>query len=66
MIRKASLKEFKSIQHLNHQSFLDAHERRDDDVLDLNWPFSKEGVAYYRKALTDSGWAAFVACDARG
>lgn len=44
VIRKASLKEFKSIQQLNHQSFLDAHERGDDDVLDLNWPFSKEGV----------------------
>lgn len=65
-MRKASIKDFSAIQHLNHQSFLDAHERGDDDVLDLDWPYSKAGVAYYTKALTDAAWAAFVACDTSG
>ena len=65
-VRKASPKDFPAIQHLNHQSFLDAHERGDDDVLDLDWPYSKAGVAYYTKALTDAAWAAFVACDTHG
>ena len=66
VIRKATLKDFTAIQKLNHLSFLDAASRGDDDVLDLRWPFSKVGEAYYTKALTDAGWVAFVACDTKG
>lgn len=46
-IRKAESEDWKTIQKLNNQVFL-ADKDHDDD-LDMDWPFSKEGIEHYKK-----------------
>lgn len=46
-IRKAEGGDWKTIQKLNNQVFL-ADKDHDDD-LDMNWPFSKKGIKYYKE-----------------
>lgn len=45
-ILKAKSTDWKIIQRLNNQVFL--NDRDSDDDLDLDWPFSKKGIAYYK------------------
>lgn len=45
-IKKALLDDWKTIQNLNNFVFL--NDKSHDGDLDLNWPFSKEGIKYYK------------------
>jgi ribosomal protein S18 acetylase RimI-like enzyme len=45
-IRPANLQDWKTIQKLNNQVF--QNDKNNDEDLDLNWPFSEEGVKYYK------------------
>lgn len=40
-------KEWKTIQKLNNYVFL--NDKNHDEDLDMNWPFSKQGIDYYKK-----------------
>jgi len=46
-IKKAESRDWKILQKLNNQVFL-ADKDHDDD-LDMNWPFSKKGIGYYKE-----------------
>lgn len=46
-IRKTLPRDWKVIQKLNNFVFL--NDKSNDDDLDLNWPFSKEGIKYYKE-----------------
>lgn len=61
LVRQATLKDFSAIQALNAKSFLLAHKQRHEDALDLDYPFSGKGIAYYKDALTSPKKVAFVA-----
>lgn len=45
-ITKAKSSDWKIIQELNNQVFL--VDQSHDNDLDMNWPFSKEGIKYYK------------------
>jgi len=45
-IRKAKSSEWSIIQKLNNFVFL--NDKKNDDDLDMNWPFSKKGIRYYK------------------
>lgn len=45
-INKAFAKDWKIIQKLNN--FVFTNDKDHDDDLDLNWPFSKQGIKYYK------------------
>lgn len=57
-IRKATIKDFKEIQRLNHALF--KSDFKFNKTLNNNWPFSKEGVNYYRKAIINKNYLTLV------
>lgn len=50
-IRKTKPSDWKIIQHLNNKVFENGAQY--DDQLNLKWPFSKQGIAYYKKVVKD-------------
>lgn len=63
-IRQATIKDFETIQKLNAALF--ESDSSNDDALDLNWPNSEEGIAYYKKSLEDPEKLVLVAEDEKG
>lgn len=61
-IRKATIKDLKSIQQLNHQLFENEIECF-DDTLDEKWSLSKRGEKYFTKKLTDKKSIVFLAIE---
>ena len=58
-IRESNSEDWKIIQDLNYQVFLvDQHH---DSDLDMDWPFSDEGVEYYKKIASGLIGKCFVA-----
>lgn len=53
-IRQANKDDWKIIQELNNQVFL--NDKNNDDDLNLNWPYSPKGIKYY-KDIAGSKWA---------
>ena len=49
-IKKALPKDWKTIQKLNNFVFI--NDKDHDDDLDLDWPFSKQGIKYYKDLAT--------------
>ena len=45
-IRQAKTQDWSDIQRLNNEVF--QVDNNHDDDLDLNWPFSKQGIKYYK------------------
>jgi GNAT superfamily N-acetyltransferase len=60
-IRKATIKDFKTFQSLNGKLF--KYDKKHDPALDLDWPFKKVGIDYYKKVLTDKDSVCFIAED---
>jgi ribosomal protein S18 acetylase RimI-like enzyme len=58
-IKTAESDEWKIIQRLNNQVFL--NDKENDDDLDLNWPYSKIGVDYYHKLADGKYGKCFIA-----
>ena len=48
-IRTAKSGDWKLIQRMNNQVFI--NDKKNDDDLDLNWPFSEKGIEYYKKLV---------------
>ena len=47
LIFKAKPNDWQAIQKLNYEVFLS--DSKHDDDLDMDWPFSKAGISYYKK-----------------
>lgn len=60
-IRQATEKDFSVIQRLNAASFV--NDAANDDVLDTEWPYSQQGVGYYKESLVDTKKCVFIAED---
>ena len=58
-IRRATPADFKILQKLNKEVFLDNAQY--DKYLSLQWPFSKAGERYYRKVLSRKLYECFIA-----
>lgn len=63
-IRKGTEKDFSTIQQLNAALFI--HDASHDDALNMDWPRSEEGRAYYRQKFVDPGHVVFIAEDKAG
>jgi ribosomal protein S18 acetylase RimI-like enzyme len=50
-IRNATIKDLESVQELNFKLF--KHDSKYDDTLDVKWPYSKNGLFYFKKSLTN-------------
>jgi ribosomal protein S18 acetylase RimI-like enzyme len=50
-IRKATTKDFKVIQELNHELFLHEYDRF-DKTLDCEWPFKDVGIKYFKERMS--------------
>lgn len=59
LVRKATLTDVENICSLNKQLFV--HDQRFDSTLDLTWPDSPEGQAYFRTRASAERGVAFVA-----
>ena len=51
-IRRATIDDLKTVQELGFELLKYEHDRW-DDTLNLDWPFSEEGEANYRKAILE-------------
>jgi ribosomal protein S18 acetylase RimI-like enzyme len=60
-IRQADLNDFLIIQDLNHKLFVEEKNSGHDDQLLADWPYSKIGEVYYKKALTDPEYQTLIA-----
>lgn len=58
-IEPAKASDWKLIQNMNNEVFL-ADKDHDDD-LDLNWPFSKTGINYYKEITSGKYGKCFIA-----
>lgn len=58
-IETAKATDWELIQKLNNQVFINDKER--DDDLDLNWPFSKVGIKYYKDLTNGKYGKCFIA-----
>jgi len=58
-IKIAKTSDWKLIQELNNQVFL--NDKSHDDDLDLTWPFSPAGVKYYKKLANGKYGKCFIA-----
>lgn len=58
-IQTAKSEDWKLIQKLNNQVFL--NDKENDDDLDLNWPFSPKGIEYYKKLSSGEYGKCFIA-----
>jgi ribosomal protein S18 acetylase RimI-like enzyme len=58
-IRKATIEDWQSVQKLNHEVFQVSYKF--DKNLNMNWPFSPEGVAYYKKAIESESYFCHIA-----
>ncbi len=58
-IETAEPKDWQIIQSLNNQVFI-ADKNHDDD-LDMNWPFSKAGINYYKELCNGKYGHCFIA-----
>ena len=59
IIRKAKEKELKIIQGLNHELFL--HDGEYDPLLNMDWPFEKQGEDYFKDKISGEKGVCFVA-----
>src|SRR3990172_3772034 len=60
MIRKATIEDLEQIQQLNQLLFI-KEEKDYDSLLNVEWPFEKEGEEFFKKTITDNSRATFVA-----
>jgi diamine N-acetyltransferase len=58
-IREAISDDWRVLQKLNNEVFL--HDKEFDDELDLNWPFSEEGVNYYKSLASGEYGKCYIA-----
>lgn len=58
-IRTTKSDDWKLIQKLNNQVFLS--DKENDDDLNLDWPFSKKGINYYKKLASGKYGKCFIA-----
>lgn len=58
-IQTAKSNDWQIIQKLNNQVFLT--DQNNDDDLDMNWPFSSEGVSYFKKLASGKYGKCFIA-----
>lgn len=59
-IRKATIEDFGVIRGLNQCLFKKEYKEY-DKTLDCKWPFSKEGIKFFKDAIIRKDYAAFVA-----
>ncbi|OGK30107.1 hypothetical protein A3I56_00395 [Candidatus Roizmanbacteria bacterium RIFCSPLOWO2_02_FULL_43_10] len=59
-ITKATKDDWKVIQQLNSQVFLNDEDH--DDDLDLSWPFSEAGIKYYKNLADGSYGHCLIVC----
>lgn len=60
VIQTAKENDWQLIQKLNNQVFI--NDQAHDDDLDMNWPFSKKGVTYYKDLAIGKYGKCFIAC----
>lgn len=60
-IQTAKSDDWQIIQKLNNQVFVS--DKENDDDLDTEWPFSKEGISYYKKLANGEYGKCFIAYD---
>ncbi|HUW24745.1 MAG TPA: GNAT family N-acetyltransferase [Patescibacteria group bacterium] len=58
-IKTAKSSDWKLIQKLNNEVFLNDEEN--DDDLDLDWPFSEKGIDYYQKLASGKYGKCYIA-----
>lgn len=58
-IRKTNPEDWKIIQKLNNQVFL--ADSPHDQHLNLNWPFQKQGIDYYKKVTSSNKYFCIIA-----
>jgi ribosomal protein S18 acetylase RimI-like enzyme len=58
-IKTAESKDWKIIQKLNNQVFINDQEH--DDDIDMDWPFSADGIKYYKKLADGKYGKCFIA-----
>ena len=58
-IRTAKSGDWKLIQRMNNQVFI--NDKKNDDDLDLNWPFSEKGIEYYKKLVNGKYGKCYIA-----
>lgn len=61
VIRESNFEDWKIIQELNHQVF--QVDQDHDSDLNMDWPFSDEGVEYYKQVANGEIGKCFVACE---
>lgn len=59
VIKHAESKDWKVIQELNNQVFI--NDQAHDDDIDMNWPFSEVGIQYYKKLAEGKYGKCFIA-----
>lgn len=58
-IELAMVSDWELIQKLNNEVFVS--DKENDDDLDLNWPFSENGIKYYKKLASGEYGKCFIA-----
>jgi diamine N-acetyltransferase len=65
-VRRATIDDLASITALNAALFREEYDCGHDNELDLSYPQSDKGQEYYKRALTGSHYATFIAQSASG
>ncbi len=58
-IRESQKDDWESIQTLNNEVFI--HDKEFDEDLNLDWPFSKTGIEYYKNSVANKKGKCFIA-----
>ena len=58
-IIEAKFENWEDVQDLNHKSFL--YHWKFDKTIDVNWPFSEEGINYYKESTQKNNCKTFLA-----
>ncbi len=61
LIRQATINELKVVQDLNYKLFV--HDYGYDPVLDVDWPYSKEGEEYFTDKVSGKSGICFIALE---
>ncbi|OGK31125.1 hypothetical protein A3F29_00650 [Candidatus Roizmanbacteria bacterium RIFCSPHIGHO2_12_FULL_33_9] len=59
LVRRAKLEDWRIIQKLNNEVFIISYKY--DKNLNMKWPFSKEGIDYYKNAIKSKEYFCYIA-----
>lgn len=61
IFRKTTEADWKALQTLNNEVY--EHDAEYDKYLDVAWPFSEEGIEYYKKITSSDHFFSYIALD---